>query len=59
MHLTLPWFLPVSLFVGWLCCKTARQLWKEKKMPGEVFFTVTLGLIPLVIWLFIQFFPQE
>lgn len=59
MNLTLPWFLPAGLFVAWMCCRSALQMWKEKKKPREILFMVTLGLLPPVIWLFIQFFPQE
>lgn len=56
---TLPWFLPLGLLVSLLGGRTAVQMVKDRKKLGEVLFMVTLSLVPLFIWLFIQFFPQE
>lgn len=58
-NLTLPWFLPLGLLVCVLGGRATLQLWREKKKPGEVLFMLSLSMVPLAIWLFIQFFPQE
>lgn len=59
MHLTLPWYLPFGLFVGLVGCRTALHIWKAKRRWQDVVFMLTLSLLPLLIWIFIQFFPQE
>ena len=59
MHLMLPLYLPFGLFVAGIGCRTALQMWKEKRTRADVLLMLALTLLPLALWLFIQFFPQE
>ena len=59
MHLTLPWYIPFNLFAAWVGCRTALKMWKEKSNRGDVLYMLAVTLLPLAIWIFIQFFPQE
>ena len=59
MHLTFPWYLPFNLFTAWVGGRTAFQMWKEKRILGDLLLMLGLTLLSLAIWIFIQFFPQE
>lgn len=59
MQPSLPIYLPFGLFLAWVGCRTALQMWKEKRSREDVLFMLALTLLPLAIWIFIQIFPQE
>lgn len=59
MHLSLPIYLPFGLLVAWVGCRTALRMWKEKCSRRDMLMMLALTWLPLAIWLFLQFFPQE
>ncbi len=59
MRISLPLYLPFGLLVAWLGCRATLQMWQEKRSRWDVLCMLALTLIPLAIWLFIQFIPQE
>lgn len=59
MQLNLPWYLPSGLFVAWAGCRTAFRMREDKRSWGDVLLVLSLTLLPLAIWIFVQFFPQE
>lgn len=59
MQLNLPWYLPFGLFVAWVGCRTTFQMLKENRSRGDRLLMLALTLLPLSVWIFIQFFPQE
>jgi len=59
MHLNLPWYLPIGLLLAWAGGRTALQMRHEKRSWGDLVLLLSLTLLPLAIWIFVQFFPQE
>ena len=59
MQLNLPWYLPFGLLVAWAGSRAALHMRKEKRGRGDMLLMLGLTLLPLAIWIFIQFFPQE
>lgn len=59
MQMNLPWYLPFGLFVAWAGSRTALHMRKEKPRRGDMLLMLGLTWLPLAIWIFVQFFPQE